>query len=88
MLGEAFLADLYAAWEENGATVIQRVVDEQPGLFLKVIANLLPKDLNLNANPVENLSDEELVRRVRILLKVNGPYMEAIEQSAKANIDH
>lgn len=47
-LGEAFVADLRDAWEEHGRDVIARVARDEPAALLKVIASLLPKDLNIN----------------------------------------
>ncbi len=59
-LGEAFVADLYADWQANGAETIARVREERPQDYLKVIASILPKDVNVKVSPFENMSDEEL----------------------------
>lgn len=49
-LGEAFIADLRDAWAEHGPDVIARVARDDPAALLKVIASLMPRDFNINAN--------------------------------------
>ncbi|MGC2779990.1 MAG: hypothetical protein WA418_30560 [Bradyrhizobium sp.] len=47
-LGEAFITDLRDEWECHGPDIIARVARDEPGTLLKVIASLLPKDININ----------------------------------------
>lgn len=47
-LGEVFLEAMQKDFAEHGETVIQTVRVERPHEYLKVIASLLPKDVNLN----------------------------------------
>ena len=47
-LADAFIADLAAAWEKHGVQALETCASEEPGTFLKVIAGLMPKDVNLN----------------------------------------
>ena len=61
----AFIEDLYAAWEKHGMAAIEATAKNHPAQFLKVIAMLMPKDLNLNINPYANLSDEQLTARLK-----------------------
>lgn len=49
-LGEAFVADLRDAWAEHGPDVIARVARDDPAALLKVLASLMPKTLDINAN--------------------------------------
>lgn len=46
-LGEQFLQDLYADWQKHGAEVVERVRDEKPDAYLKVVASILPKEIEL-----------------------------------------
>jgi hypothetical protein len=57
---EAFVADLYADWQVHGPAIIARVREEKPADFLKIIASLLPKDINLKVDPLEDLDDATL----------------------------
>ena len=61
-LGEDFLRALAEDFENHGAEVIERVRIEKPEAYLKVIASLLPKDLNLNVSKYDDLTDEQLLR--------------------------
>lgn len=44
-LGEKFLEDMLAAWEDKGIGAIERVIIERPQDFLKVVASILPKEI-------------------------------------------
>ena len=64
-LGEAFLEKLLADFQKHGAEAIERVRVEKPDAYLKVIASLLPRDINLNvADDMNDLTDDELEQRV------------------------
>lgn len=76
-LGEAFLEDLLLSWENNGPSVITRVIEERPEQYLKVIASLMPKDLNVNMNQMEDLTDDQLIKRIRTLDAAIRPFIDA-----------
>ena len=56
-LGEEFISALAQDFAKHGAAVIERVRQEKPAGYLKVVASLLPKDVNLNVRPLDDLSD-------------------------------
>jgi hypothetical protein len=76
-LGEAFIEDLLAAWESRGASAITSVIDKRPQDFLKVVASLMPKDLNVNVNQIGEMTDEQLIDRIRKLDATIGPFLAA-----------
>jgi len=41
-LGEQFIADLHAEWEQSGATALKRMAENDPVSFVKVTASILP----------------------------------------------
>jgi hypothetical protein len=47
-LGEQFLLDLRDAWSEHGPTALARCAEEEPAQFCRIVASLLPKDVNVN----------------------------------------
>lgn len=51
-LGEDFLNALRDDFEANGPAVIQAVRSEKPDQYLKVIASILPKEIELSADVV------------------------------------
>lgn len=59
-LTEAFWDDLHAAWTKQGKDAIDRMIAEKPGDFVRVVASQMPKELNVNTSPLNDLSDDEL----------------------------
>jgi len=74
-LAEAFITDMQADWEQNGVSVIAAVREEKPDVYLKVVASILPRDLNVNINPLEEADDDELVKRLRDLESIIRPFL-------------
>ncbi len=74
-LGEAFIEAMHADFNEHGVKAIERVRIEKPDQYLKVIASLLPKDVNLNVNSMDDLSDDELIERIRDLSRAAQPFL-------------
>jgi hypothetical protein len=66
-LGEDFLAALQQDFEAHGVSVIEKVREERPHEYLKVIASILPKELYVRADSIEELSDDELEAGIKIL---------------------
>jgi hypothetical protein len=71
-LGEAFIEDLHAAWQKHGMAAIEATIKNQPAQFLKVIVRVVPKDLNLHVSPYDNMTDEQLMERLRGLREQVG----------------
>jgi len=59
-LGTAFIDDLYAAWQTSGKDVIARVIAERPHEFIKSVASILPKEIEVKTTTVQELSDDDL----------------------------
>ena len=74
-LGEAFLDALHEDFQANGVAAIVEVRETKPDQYLKVIASILPKDLNVNVNNMDTLSDDELRERIRDLESVIRPFL-------------
>jgi hypothetical protein len=76
-LGEAFLEALHNDFNAHGVKAIQAVRKDKPDQYLKVIASILPKELNVNVNDMDNLSDDELIERVRSIDAAIRPFLAA-----------
>jgi len=74
-LGEAFIEAMYADFQAHGVAAIATVREERPDQYLKVVASILPKELNVNVNEFEALSDDELIERLRQLEAVVRPFL-------------
>jgi len=84
-LGEAFIAALVEDFEKHGVEVIERVRIEKPEAYIKVIASLLPKDLNLNVPKLDDLTDEQLLERLRSLTKEAAPLLAKLDVETEAS---
>lgn len=68
-LGEAFLQDMLADWEQHGVKVIQTVRAERPDVYLKTVASILPQQLNVKVSEWDDLTDEQLDQRIASLAR-------------------
>jgi len=66
-LGEQFLSNLQADWEENGEDVIIKAREEKPMEYVKMVASLLPKELLVRTAPTDEMTDEELTDRLGVI---------------------
>lgn len=66
-LSEDFLEALQADFAEHGKAAIATTRAEKPDQYLKVIASLLPRDVNLNINEFDGKSDDDIRRELREL---------------------
>jgi Family of unknown function (DUF5681) len=64
-LAEEFLAALLANYEEHGRAAIERVCQEDPVAYIRIIASLVSKQPQLDQNPPDELSADEIVQRIR-----------------------
>lgn len=74
-LGEAFIADLHEVWKAKGKAAIERVVEERPQDFLKVVASLQPKQIEIKEDAFGDLTDEQLaaiISAARSTIGVSG----------------
>lgn len=74
-LGSSFLGAVRADFAQHGVDVIARIREEKPESYLKLVASVLPKDLSAATGGVEELTDEQLVNRVRALDAVIRPLL-------------
>ena len=79
-LSEEVICALLRDFRKHGEKAIAKVRRDQPGVYLKVIALLIPREHKVeHSNPLKSLTDEELEAMVE-LLKAS---LEAKAQSAK-----
>jgi hypothetical protein len=58
-LAEAFVADMYQAWEVDGSKAIQEMIKRKPWEFVKIAAGLMPQKLEITSK-FQSLPDVEL----------------------------
>lgn len=76
-LAEAFVEALHDDFAVHGVDAITACREEKPDVYVKVIASLMPKDVNLNiSDNAEDMSDDELAERVRKLTAAVSPFLD------------
>ena len=49
-LGKRFLKDVLAQWEKQGASCLERMAIKSPNAFVRVVASVLPKEINVDGD--------------------------------------
>lgn len=50
-LGELFVADLQALWEQHGREVLVACLKDKPGDVLRAVSQIVPKEVSIEAGP-------------------------------------
>jgi hypothetical protein len=91
LLGEKFLFDLRQEWESSGAEVLKRVARDRPADLLKVIASLLPKEIDIDQALTVNLkvlAERDFGQAFAFALKhIGSERQELIEVNGNATVD-
>ena len=86
-LGEDFLRALHADFVAHGVEAIEQTRIEKPDAYLKVIASILPKQLEAKGSAFEGVSDDELadlIAAAREALAAHESGVEREEPEAEA----
>lgn len=76
-LAEAFVEALHEDFNEHGAGAIIACREDKPDVYVKVIASLLPKDVNLNiTDDTSEMTDDELAERIQRLTAAVAPFLD------------
>ncbi len=90
-LGEAFLDDLYSDWKENGVQALKDCRIQNPAAYVKTVASLLPKQVEVNNNGIASMSDDELsdlIHAIREAEAVSVGVRGRGEEEVSASIAH
>jgi hypothetical protein len=74
-LSEDFVAGLYEDFRNHGSAAIAACRAEKPDVYVRVIASLLPKDVNLTTRNLDDLSDDQLMRKLAMLTEMARPLL-------------
>ena len=66
-LTEEFLQALAEDFTDHGLSAIVEMRAKSPGDYIRVVASLVPKEATLNVNVYDELTDEQLYERFRVL---------------------
>jgi hypothetical protein len=65
-MSAAFLKALADDFETNGAAAIEKVRTEDPSTYIRVLASLQPKEIELH-RPLDDMTDERLVEVIQFV---------------------
>lgn len=82
-LGEAFLDNLYADWQENGVQALKDCRQQNPAAYVKTVASLLPKQVEVNTNGIASMSDDELSDLINAIREADGAAITARDRTDK-----
>src|SRR5262249_7458251 len=66
-LARTFLEDCYADWQEHGAAAIKVMRMEDPAGDCKMMASLVPRELELTSTVLTELSHDDLEATIQLL---------------------
>jgi hypothetical protein len=76
-----FLKALAADFTQHGAGVIRIARIEKPVEYLKVIASVLPRELQIETSALADMSDEDLAAHISLLQRMQQRKAEAEPES-------
>ena len=75
-LAKRFFEDVYAAWEEQGESVIARAFFHDPVASMQIVARLMPQKIEIST-PTDGMSDERLAEMLEYAERMAGLRAEA-----------
>lgn len=67
-LTEDFLRDLHAHWEQHGVDALDKLQDQRPHDYVKLVAAIIPKHFNVKVNEYDDYTDEQLRQQFNALV--------------------
>jgi hypothetical protein len=68
LLNQEFIQALLLHFREHGKKAIEKVAREQPGVYLKILALLVPREMKVDhSGGVKAMSDEEIERAIEYI---------------------
>ena len=79
-LSEGFLRELADSFEKHGRDAIERMREDRPGDYVRMIASLVSKETTQNVDPYADMTDEQLAESIRELNEAVEPYLRSVER--------
>jgi hypothetical protein len=86
-LGEAFIADVYAKWLARGGETLERMIDTDPGGFVRVVAGVLPDKLEVDVKHQIARIERVIVSDKRELVVDHAPLEGACPALTRSHAD-
>lgn len=59
-ISEDFLRDFHNAWEQHGVEALNKVAEDKPHEFVRAAVSLLPKELHVKTDALEDMSEHDI----------------------------
>ena len=94
-LAEDFVAALYDDFKDHGSAAIAACRAEKPDVYVRIIASLLPRDVSIKVQQLDDLTDDQLMRKLAVLTEMARPllaklpviYAKGLEVATLSSID-
>jgi len=87
-LGEQFIADVYSEWQKSGADALKKMSAENPSAFVRVVAGILPKEIDATLTVNADLFAEVQNFRAAYEFALNTIGADDIEADEPLMIEH
>jgi hypothetical protein len=74
-LSEDFVAALYDDFQDHGSAAIAACRATKPDVYLRVISSLLPRDVSIKVQQLDDLTDDQLVSKLAVLTETTKPLL-------------
>jgi hypothetical protein len=74
-LSDDFVAALCEDFQDHGSAAIAACRVEKPDVYVRVIAGLLPKDMTIKVQQLDDLTDDQLMRKLAVLTEMAKPLL-------------
>jgi Family of unknown function (DUF5681) len=74
-LSDDFVAALYDDFQDHGSAAIAACRVEKPDVYVRVIASLLPRDVSIKVQQLDDLTDDQLMRKLAVLTEMARPLL-------------
>jgi hypothetical protein len=71
-LSESFIQAVYEDFRLNGIAAIEKIRNEKPADYLKLIVAIIPKEVHVTERTLEDISDEELMETLDTLRSLSS----------------
>jgi hypothetical protein len=74
-LSDDFVAALYDDFHNHGSAAIAACRAQKPDVYVRVIASLLPRDVSIKVQQLDDLTDDQLMRKLAMLTEMARPLL-------------
>jgi hypothetical protein len=85
--GEQFISDFLADWQEHGRAAIVQLRKESIRDYVRIAAQILPKELHVRADGLDEQSDEQLLATIGEIREALAQYRRSMDANPVLGAD-